>query len=145
MALSNIELFDEFAGKIFGQLYESFPVPKELISEEFVPNTYGKDGDAGVTLFFRKQKVFFSTIAWLQSAGYTSSPDERSGFTKDVVLTAKGLEVLKAIPDSLKSGPTIGEQLAEATKEEGKEQVKLLVKEALSLGVKLIGPIIGIS
>ena len=145
MASSNIELFDEFAGKIFGQLYERFPVPKDLHIEDFFPTISKEGGDAAASEISHKRTVFYATTVWLQSAGYTTSADERSSFSNQVVLTAKGLEVLKATPRSLTIGPSIGEQLAEATKEGGKEIMRGLVSEALGIGARLFNPLVGLS
>ncbi|MNI02298.1 hypothetical protein D3C73_551640 [compost metagenome] len=143
MAASNIELFDEFTGKIFARLYENFPIPINLNSKDFFPPTIWEGGDASADGRSQQVKFFYATTEWLAAAGYTSSPDKRNSYARDVVLTAKGLEVLKGTPSSLNAGPSIGEQLVEAAKEEGKDTLKSLVKEALSLGVKLIGPTVG--
>ncbi|MNR50332.1 hypothetical protein D3C85_1698370 [compost metagenome] len=58
-------------------------------------------------------------------------------FTK-AVLTAKGLEVLNAVPDSLAQRTSIGEQLAEASKSGGKELLRSITTEALGIGVRLV-------
>jgi hypothetical protein len=144
MASSNIELFDEFAGKIFARLYENFPIPIDLNSKDFLPPTIREGGDVDSDGRLHHIRFFYATTQWLASAGYTNSPDKKNSYSNDVVLTAKGLEVLKGSPSSLNAGPSIGEQLVEAAKEEGKDTLKNLVKEALSLGIKLIGPVVGL-
>ncbi|MNG30984.1 hypothetical protein D3C84_1167130 [compost metagenome] len=54
------------------------------------------------------------------------------------MLTAKGLEVLNAVPDSLAQRTSIGEQLAEASKSGGKELLRSITTEALGIGVRLV-------
>lgn len=58
-------------------------------------------------------------------------------FTK-AVLTAKGLEVLNAVPDRLVQQTSIGEQLAEASKSGIKETLRTITTEALGIGVRLL-------
>ncbi|VVO45449.1 hypothetical protein [Pseudomonas fluorescens] len=36
MTTQNIKRFDEYTGQIFAYLYQSFPVPTEIIPREFV-------------------------------------------------------------------------------------------------------------
>ncbi|MOA26170.1 hypothetical protein D3C78_1469440 [compost metagenome] len=59
-------------------------------------------------------------------------------------LTAKGLEVLKATPASLQTGPSLGEQLVDASKSGTKELVRGAVGEALSLGARLFSNHLGL-
>ena len=144
MASSNIELFDDFAGKIFGRLYENFPMPINLNHEEFLAPTFLEGGDVDPDHMY-KLKFFYATARWLASAGYTICSDKESDCSNRVVLSAKGLEVLKATPRSLTIGPSIGEQLAEATKGGGKELMRGLVSEALGIGARLFNPLVGLS
>ncbi|MNN93398.1 hypothetical protein D3C81_2118280 [compost metagenome] len=57
-------------------------------------------------------------------------------FFRQAVLTAKGLEVLKATPASLSSS-SFGEQLQTAAKDGMLDTIKSLTNEALSRGVGL--------
>lgn len=92
----------------------------------------------------KEAEFFIATAQWLVRAGYIHGEVRPYTHVSDVVLTAKGLEVLNAIPKSLVTGPSLGEQLAEAAKEGGKETLKGLVTEALGLGARLFGPMIGV-
>lgn len=62
-------------------------------------------------------------------------PIKVQGFT-GVVLKAKGLELLKAIPDSL--GGSFGERLREAAATEGREGLRSLVTQVLGAGISLL-------
>lgn len=145
MNTSNIELFDELTGRILARLYQSFPIPIDLKSSSFFPQTHEIRDDITLDERLHLTKFFYATTLWLATAGYTSGSNREFSYSKEVVLTAKGLEVLKGTPSSISTEPSIGEQLAEAAKEEGKETLKNLVKVALSHGVKLIGPVVGLS
>lgn len=90
-------------------------------------------------------EFFIATCEWLIQAGYLIGDVRPYTHVHDVVLTAKGLEVLNAIPDSLKAGASIGERLADAAKEGGKETMRGLVTEALGLGARLISPLVGLT
>ncbi|MCO7516432.1 hypothetical protein NJF44_15625 [Pseudomonas guariconensis] len=145
MAVSNIEMFDEITGKIFAKLYQRFPLPTHLRAEEFAGEAMGYDEKFGMDLPTKDAEFFFATGKWLIEAGYlTATPYPYTAFG-DAVLTAKGLEVLKAVPDSVSSKESIGEQLASMAKEQGREATKGLVTEALALGARFISPMIGLS
>lgn len=137
MASSNIDRFDDTVGKAFGLLYESFPLPRSLLAGEFVgeKNVMDETGFTGAELT-NDAEFFMASIQWLIDAKYVSAKDRMLIGFRDVVLTAKGLEVLKAVPDSLK-GP-IGERLAEAAKTEGLGAIRALVGQALSMGVQAL-------
>lgn len=138
-------MFDEITGKIFAKLYKSFPLPAYLSAEEFVAEAMRFNEKSGMDLPTKDAEFFFATGKWLMSAGYlTATPYPYTAFG-DAVLTAKGLEILKAVPDSVSSKESIGEQLAGMAKEQGGEAAKGLVTEALALGARFIGPIIGMS
>ncbi|CAN2975974.1 DUF2513 domain-containing protein [Pseudomonas sp. PM2] len=123
MTTSNIKRFDELTGQLFGVLYESFPLPRNLEFEHFPAED---------------KKFFVASVDWLSRAGYLSFmflyPNQ--GYT-EVVLTSKGLEVLKALPESLKSGPSLGDQLVDASKTGAKSLLGDIAGQALSIGVKI--------
>ncbi|AXM95601.1 hypothetical protein ACU5P1_16915 [Pseudomonas plecoglossicida] len=145
MAVSNIEMFDEITGKLFAKLYLQFPLPTYLTAEDFVSNATQFDERQGMEVPTKEAEFFFATGKWLMDAGYlTAKPHPFTHFT-EAVLTAKGLEVLKAVPDSVSSKDSIGEQLSGLAKEQGREATKGLVTEALALGARFISPMIGLS
>lgn len=138
MALSNIERFDEIVGKTFALLYESFPVPRPLFPGIFIgeENVMIPDDFLGER-FSPNAEFCMAALLWLESTGYISARDITQHALGGVVLTAKGLEALKAMPDSLQ-GP-LGARLMEAAKTEGRELMRSLASQALSMGLQAIG------
>ncbi|OHW40176.1 hypothetical protein [Pseudomonas sp. 06C 126] len=143
MTASNIERFDELTGQIFGKLYTSFPIPTHLQSRHFIADSILSKPSPQDPERVQAVKMFYATARWLATSGYISFSETRDGI-EEAVLTAKGLEVLKATPSSLESGPSIGERLAATGKEGGKEIFNGLVGEALGLGARLFAPLIGL-
>lgn len=124
---TNIELFNGIVGKIFAILYEKFPVETsityidlidELIDNKVYERTLG-DGE-----------FVDATVNWLIKAGYVY---ERGG---DIVLSAKGLEVLRAMPESVDPEIPLGEKIIEYSKGMFNEGLNHSVKVALGLGAK---------
>ncbi|MGQ8916041.1 hypothetical protein HBN84_04870 [Pseudomonas lundensis] len=144
MTASNIEIFNDLTGRILGKLYLDFPMPSFLAADHFVEAATAWNEKCQMDLPSKDAEIFIATAQWLIRAGYIHGQVIPYTHVSDAVLTAKGLEVLNAIPKSLVSGPSLGEQLAEAAKEGGKETVKGLVNEALGLGARIFGPMIGI-
>ncbi|AKA37719.1 hypothetical protein NE897_03090 [Yersinia ruckeri] len=145
--MSNIDKFNEFAGRVFGILYEEFPIPTNINVGDILgdPDLYNTTGippemadDADIAGY---------TVVWLRQSGYLDMLNQDISLNEfyNVVLTAKGLEVLKAIPDSLtpRSSP-LGTQIADAVKSGAKETVSSLVNQALSTGIKLAASSVGI-
>lgn len=145
MAVSNIDVFNDLTGRILGDLYLQFPMPKPLIAENYVEAATTWHEKYQMDMPSDEAEFFLATAGWLINAGYLTGKVKPYTHVEDAVLTAKGLEVLKAIPDSLKGGASIGEQLANAAKEGGKETMRGLVTEALGLGARLISPLVGLS
>lgn len=143
MTASNIERFDELTGQIFGKLYTSFPIPIHLQSRHFISDSIWINQTPQDPERVQAINMFYATVRWLTSTGYLTYNETRDG-VEEAVLTAKGLEVLKATPSSLDSGPSIGERLATTGKEEGKELFRGLVGEALGLGARVLAPLIGL-
>ncbi|MGA9701124.1 hypothetical protein [Pseudomonas sp.] len=145
MTTQNIKRFDEYTGQIFAYLYQSFPVPTSIVPREFVDlETDGlaanKDDDINEEI-----RIFLATARWLVMSGYIHCREERLSYIREAVLTAKGLEILKRTPSSVEGGPSFGDRLSKAAKEEGRETMRSLVSEVLGLGAKLISPLVGLS
>lgn len=139
MTASNIERFDEITGLIFAALYKSFPVPTELSPMQLVGANLREPAKDGLGTIQNDNAFFFvSCLEWLQAADYLVIGTSYEGGTYlDCVLTAKGLEVLKAVPESLQQGPSLGEQLMDASKSGTKELVRGVVGQALSIGARM--------
>ncbi|PNO56234.1 hypothetical protein MC64_012490 [Aeromonas caviae] len=137
MASTNIEQFDLMVGKTFAYLYNRFPMPVylsvgTLIGEDKV---YVEDEFTGAELT-PEAEFAYATYAWLLNAGYINGKEYFNEGIGDAVLSAKGLETLKAVPDSLQG--SLGERLQEAASHHGADLVKSLASEALSFGVRLL-------
>lgn len=140
---SNIDRFDEYAALIFARLYASFPIRVKLVDFDVIPRAW-KDGEFLVEVYSEESEFVTATIYWLRDAGYISGQVISLGLL-DAVLTSKGLEVMKATPASIAGGPSLGDRITEAVKEEGKETMRSLVSEALGIGARLISPMVGLS
>lgn len=139
---SNIERFDQLTGAVFARLYEAFPEPVVLDAYPFLAEIVpaGQDEDAESEQAFGAPEFFFHTLHWLAETGYLTHRKQlqSSPLTfEECVLTAKGLEVLKAVPKSIGSSKSIGQSLQEAAKKGAMDSVKKLAGEALSAGTHL--------
>ena len=81
-----------------------------------------------------------ATVKWLADIGYIHF-DGMSGVAfYEVVLTNSGLLILRAYPEGTDTAPTLGERLAQCIKDENTTDLRALVTQALSLGVRMISP-----
>ncbi|WP_339548588.1 hypothetical protein [Pseudomonas kermanshahensis] len=137
---SNMERFDQLTGAIFARLYETFPEPVKLDDRPFLdliaPD--GQDLEVQSSQAFYAPEFFVHTVRWLAQTGYlTYTANQRDEYLiQDCVLTAKGLEVLKATPDSL-GGKTLGSQLQDAAEAGLIDTVKSLAGKALGVGASM--------
>ena len=130
--MKNINLFDEYTAQIFSILYQAFPEKTALD----VLKISGHEGVSDDGAMEKPARICRSTIEWLSTAGYV---DYESNFECGVfgaVLTAKGLEVLKAVSASLKSRESIGEKIVRTVTTGAKETAKSCAKTALTEGFK---------
>ncbi|XXF10895.1 hypothetical protein J3Q00_11335 [Pseudomonas sp. D2-3] len=144
MAASNIERFDELTGQVLARLYAEFPMPIRLAPDSFVDPWWVTDETIGGPIASRETNFFTATVVWLGEAGYLRYKEvdktELHGFS-GAVLTAKGLELLKAVPDSL--GDSFGERLRDAAAVEGREGLRALVSQVLGAGVSVLSKAYG--
>lgn len=137
MTISNIQRFDEITGKVLASLYQSFPVPMNLPAADFVEPATRICEHLGDEIPSEEAEFFIACVEWLAEAGYLKLRETHYGFALDVVLTAKGLETLKAVPQSLNDNESIGEQLIEATRKGVTDQVRDLTNSFLKRGFAL--------
>lgn len=139
MTTSNIQQFDEITGQVLGALYENFPVPRHLLIEQFIETGYTFHEQMGMDIANERGEFFIACIEWLSESGYLRFKNQShgSGFL-NAVLTAKGLEALKAVPESLTAGPSLGDRLVDATKSGTKSILGSLAGEVLSVGSRLV-------
>ncbi|MDD3770490.1 MAG: hypothetical protein PHV10_07785 [Sulfuricurvum sp.] len=135
MALKNIELFDLYVGKIFVELYEHFPIRTTLSPCDMT----GMEVDEEALDHPKQCYIFHDTMVWLQESGYVKYAKGDIYAFHDVVLTARGLELLKAVPDSVQSKSGIGDKLSFIAKKGGDEALKNMVNTLLSMGVRMFG------
>ena len=140
--LSNMERFDQLTGAVFARLYEAFPEPIELDAFPFLQDIApdGQDFETQQEQAFNAPEFFSYTLRWLAETGYLTHAKQYLGKPstfEECVLTAKGLEALKATPKSIASGKSIGQSLQDAAKNGALESIKKLSGEALSAGVHL--------
>lgn len=144
MAASNIERFDELTGQVLAKLYAEFPMPIRLKPDKFVDSWCVTDEILDMPVASQETKFFTATVVWLAEAGYLRYHEldqtQLYGFS-DSVLTAKGLELLKAVPDSL--GDSFGERLRDAAAVEGREGLRALVSQVLGAGVSVLSKAYG--
>ncbi|MEW6647181.1 MAG: hypothetical protein AB1450_08290 [Pseudomonadota bacterium] len=130
--MTNIDRFNECAAKLFSRLYAEFPKPCGVNYFEFLGKDVFEAGDDELE-FCR------ATLEWLENAGYITVDAHSNDCAYNVVLTAKGLETLKAVPDSLKGKGSIGDAMVAAVKAGSIEMAKQLASKAFTEGFKLIG------
>lgn len=146
LSSTNIEQFNELTGQIFACLYEAFPIPISLrpsmlgIDEheggEYSPEV-GKV--LGVEPQSAEEIIFKHSVTWLLQASYINATQVQfdSHFFSNVRLTAKGLEVLNAIPENLVQKESLGTQLASASKSGAKELIRTITTEVLGVGIRM--------
>ena len=131
---SNIKKFNEITGITLASLYESFPIKKTFIVESLFPETIPDPFDAPL---INHDAIFVTeTISWLVEHGYISANIQYGYSFSDAVLTAKGLELLKLIPNSLEL--SFGDQLAEAAKSGIKDTIVSVTSSVLTTGTALL-------
>ena len=116
---SNIDVFDSAVAAILAYLYETFP-------RSVVLNAYALAGESSDEV----RDAYADTVAFLQREGFLTyhSRAGSGGMFANVVLTARGLELLRATPSSLQAKVPLGEQLGTAVKSGAKEVAKGLGK-----------------
>lgn len=132
MPNTNYELFNEIAGEILVHLLSCFPMSsKEPVGKI---TKYCKSGDE----IPHEWKVFYQTVIWLETEGFIRSKSKEQQIHKyilpDSVLTLKGLEALKSIPDPINpdSGNSLADSMVQAVEEEAKDKLKELTKKGIS-------------
>lgn len=108
--MNNIDRFNECTAKLFADLYASFPIHYDINYFEWL----GQDA-----LETGKDELEFceATIRWLEDAGYIQVRLHNVEGAYGIVLTAKGMEMMKVVPESVKAKKSVGDALAGAVKE----------------------------
>jgi hypothetical protein len=119
---TNIETFDSAVAAILAHLYGTFPRLETLNAFELAGSS-----DAETCAIYAGTVVFLEREGFLRY--FVRSGGNGQFFS--AALTAKGLELLRATPESLRSKAPIGEQLRDAVKGGAKELAKELGKLVL--------------
>ncbi len=123
----NIDLFNRFCGELLSRLYESFPVEKDIILEDF---EYLDNEESN--------SIFFSSINFLKKEGFISYNMAAYRAFTQVGLTAKALTLLDAVPQSIKTKRTRGDELKNIIKEGKSEVIKKIISELIKASMDLI-------
>ena len=135
----NIELFDEYTARILSRLYERFPVKCPLDVGEITGHTetdefgtiVAPDGRAS-----KEAEIARATIEWLADTGYLRAENASLPFGyASCVLTARGLELLKATPRSVSLKETLGDRLVRLVRDGSMDLAKDAVRAAVALAV----------
>lgn len=157
--MTNLEVFESQSAEIFKLLYASFPVPLDLYFHQVTPgirpvamfnepveqptnqdefDTYYRSFDiyAQSEEYQINHTVFSATVQWLSDSGYLKFGRASSYESFDqVVLTAKGLEVLKCTPSSIDGSLSIGEKLQDEVVSTGSDVARDMVRQLLREGL----------
>ena len=135
----NIELFAEYTARILSRLYERFPVKCPLDVREFAGHTETDEFGVIVAPDGRTSKeaeIARATIEWLAETGYLRAENASPPFGyASCVPTARGLEVLKATPQSVRLKETLGDKLVRLVAEGSMDLAKDAVRAAVALAV----------
>lgn len=137
---NNIERFDCYAGMVLGHLYRNFPLPITITAENFIDYPTLRANARGD--LEKEENLFMATIKWLADVGFIHFEGLSNVSFFEVVLTSNGLLILRGLPAGNESGSTIGEKLSQCVKDNNSIEMQVLVGEALSLGSRLMSPMI---
>lgn len=135
--MSQIETFNVCAAIIFERLYQRFPLPTN-ITTEMIPDYFFESEDSDDYLAHMSREVTFLHAAeWLVRAGYIWKKDSPGAAILDAVLSPKGLEVLKAMPESISTEQTLGDRLSDLAEKGSYSLLSKVVDKALAIGVAM--------
>lgn len=132
---NNIDSFNKCAASVLAHLYTQFPLPMDLDFNKQATLLWESTDDQDDS--FDKLELVYRTVDWLHKAEYVWLKSIDDWTALQVVLSPKGLELLK-LPSSLKSGASFGEKIGKAIEEGTKDVAAGLVSKALTLGWKFL-------
>ncbi len=134
--MKNIEAFDRCTASIFASLYSEFPVPINIEFSNVPLEIF--DEEESEEEVFDKFFIYEHTVNWLVGAGYVNASVVNNQTAFGLVLSAKGLEVLK-LPASLEAqSPSFGEKIVESVKSGAIEAAKNGAKLAITKGLMIL-------
>lgn len=135
--MSNIESFNRCAALIFAELYRSFPFRKEISLDSLPEGIFDDIPEEDFKGAFDRIMVFEKTGNWLVEAGYIWAEQVTESTIFGAILSPKGLEVLKAMPDSISMEQTLGERMVELVQKGSYSLLSKVTDKALSIGVAI--------
>ncbi|EOY5688461.1 hypothetical protein ACP7OL_000553 [Salmonella enterica subsp. enterica] len=138
MSQSNIDKFNEVTGRIFLDLYDSFPQPLQIDFDNYlIPLSNSTDRVEEVVHNFFGRRFISDSATWLKETGYlTSISDDEYSFY-GTVLTEKGLECLKKVPTSLVAQTSFGTQLKDAVSGGSVDAVRTITSTLITAGATI--------
>ena len=128
--MKNIDRFNQYTARLFADLYASFPMPCDISYFEWL------DQDALET--DRDELAFCEvTIRWLEDAGYIHVGVRDVEGAYGIVLTAKGMEMMKVVPQSVKTKKSVGDALVGAVRDGMRVSAAQIVSRAFTEVFKL--------
>lgn len=131
--------FDIVTALVFSDLYSNFPMPELLDPTVYLDKVVAEDEYDEA---FNFNAFFWHTIDWLIAEDYVRITTDASCLNSKayyVVLTGKGLEALRQVPDSLQDKKPLGERLADFSKDKGSEAVSTLISLVINTASKTVG------
>lgn len=130
----NIVKFNEITATTLLHLYKNFPIAAWFELATLFPDAkIESDAQSGVPMYNANAQLVTSSIKWLIDTGYISG-EVNPHHATDLVLTAKGLELLKLAPKSLKN-VSYGDALIKAFESGVKETFINVASSLLTAGI----------
>ncbi|MFS9379429.1 hypothetical protein QNN88_01860 [Citrobacter sp. ANG330] len=134
MSQPNIEKFNTIAGLVLANLYDAYPEPTRLDTYNYIVNL--DEPDCPVTAWAkrsREKRFIAESIERLKEAGLLNASAISENYFYNAVLTVKGLECLKKVPDNLK--PNVGKTFTEHLKNVGAEGSKIIFNQLITFAL----------
>ncbi|WP_147336830.1 hypothetical protein [Pseudomonas abyssi] len=108
--MKNIEIFEAISGLLFAELYEYFPLPKNIdpthyaleLGDDYWDEAEQPLEETGQIKGYVRHKspagLAKPTVEWLTNTGFITHNGYRNGEFQNVCLTAKGLESIRSAP-----------------------------------------------
>ena len=136
--MSNIESFNRCTALIFSDLYRAFPFRKEISLDSLPEGIFSDISEDEYDGTFDRLIILGKTGKWLYEAGYIWAEEVTETTIVGAILSPKGLEVLKATPESISTKETLGERMGTLVKEGSFKLLSKTVDIALSTGVAIV-------
>ncbi len=125
--IDNMDAFNEYASRIFDFLYDEFPKASEVHLSRFLEDPEDRN----------RRDVFIGTMRFLKREGFLTYERMTAGTNgyAMVVLTAKGLAVLDAVPESIQGNQSFIKRIRTALRAGTGEAAKATIQGLISFSV----------